>query len=280
VTGLSEGDYKELEVRPTLIKRKVSDILLAQLPGVGSPYPQLEASRIVTTTENGALELLVQLKGIPQDQLKPRFGEIARQQTNNNVEQPRNGYMGWFIDGSYAVGDADDEIWKAANKLQVGQLTDPPVRTNDGWEIIFLTGRDDKRPLDAEEVRVLRTTDQNGDYRVFTNWLKKLVDTSKPQYFTSPTPTTAPTQVAPPVFTPAIPPTPTPNVTATAIAGATATAQATPVVTGTPIGPVPATTTTAASTTAASITTTPTVAITPTVATPTAATTPTATRTP
>jgi parvulin-like peptidyl-prolyl isomerase len=319
VTGLSEGDYKELEVRPTIIKNKVSNLLLAQVPGVGAPYPQLEASRIVTATETGALELLVQLKGIPQDQLKTRFGEIARQQTSNNVEQPRNGYMGWFIDGSYSVGGADDEVWKAANKLQIGQLTDPPVRTGDGWEIIFLTGRDDKRPLDAEEVRVLRSTDQNGDYLAFVKWLKTASDAGKPQYFTSPTPAITPTQLAPPVFTPAIPPTVTPNVTATANAQATAAAQATPAVTGTPLGPVIGGTTTPGATTSATGTTTagagtatvsgttavttaspsgttaattsspaattavastPTVATTPTVAATTVSSTPTATRTP
>ncbi|NWJ97414.1 MAG: peptidylprolyl isomerase, partial [Chloroflexi bacterium] len=202
-TGLSEDDYKKWELRPQFVKRQVSQQLLSKLAKVGDPYPQLKASHILLKDEATAKDILAQLKAVPAAQLESKFIELARDKSEDKTAAAHNGDVGWFIEGTMV-----DPFYQAALKLEVKQLSDP-VKSDFGYHIIWLTDKNDTRPLDAVEYNQLAKTDQNGDYAVYTKWLKQQVDAAKTKYNTSPTPTTVPTQVPAPVFTPVIPPTET-----------------------------------------------------------------------
>ncbi len=238
-TGLSEDDYKKYELKPQLIKKKVSERLVAEVPKIGEPYPQIKVSEILAKDEATAKDLQNQLKGVAPDQLEAKFGQLARDKSEDKVTAAHNGDVGWVVDG---ILDAD--VYKAVKDLSVGQLTDP-IKTSSGYYLALVTGKDDKRALDAVGYNQLTTTDQNGNYVVFTKWLKDKVDAAKPKYNTPPTPTAVPTQVPAPVFTPVIPPTATATAVPTTAVPTTAAATI-----GTP-GATTAAVTTANSTTAA-----------------------------
>ncbi len=260
VTGLSQDDYKKLEIRPRLIKTLVSQRLIQKLPKLGDAVPQLKASSIVSTERLAAVEITRDLKAASAADLPALFTKLARDKSINLVTAPKNGDLGWFIQYQLSNTATEDPLWDAANKLQVGQISDP-VKTSDGWEVIYLQGKEDKRPLDERQYKALLDTDQNGDYRVYIRWLKDKTKIANPSYKTSPTPTTEPTQVPAAPFTAVIQPSPTVDITATAVANATLTPQ--PSVTTVVVGPLPAsgtptpTATTAAATTSAATTTAP-----------------------
>jgi len=204
-TGLSEEDYKKLELRPQLIKKQVSQRLLDQLPKLGSPYAQIRASHILLKEEAAAKDIAAQLKALPADQLESKFIQLARDKSEDKSAAAHNGDLGWFIEGMLV-----DPFYQAAQKLDKGQVSDP-VKTDFGYHVIWVTDKSNDRPLDAVEYNQLVTTDQSGDYVAYTKWVKKLVEAAKPRYDTPPTPTPVPTQVPAPVFTPVIPPTITPT---------------------------------------------------------------------
>ncbi len=199
---LVEEDYRKFEIKPQLLKKRVSQRLLSQLPKVGDPYPQIKASRILIKDEATAKSILEQLKAAPNDQLEAKLGQLVREKSEDKASASHNGDLGWFIEGM-----VEDPIFQEVTKLDLGQLSDPPVKSDTGFNILLVTGKDNNRALDAVEYNQLATTDQNGDYLVFTKWLKKQVEATKPKYNTPPTPTPVPTQVPAPVFTPVIPPT-------------------------------------------------------------------------
>jgi len=267
VTGLSQDDYKKLEIRPRLIKDLISKRLIQKLPKVGDAVLQLKASSIVSTERVTAVDIARDLKAASAADLPALFTKLAREKSINSVTAPKNGDLGWFIQYQLSNTATEDPLWDAANKLQVGQLSDP-VKTNDGWEVIYLQGKEDKRPLDEREYKAQLDTDQNGDYRVYVRWLKDKTKTANPSYKTSPTPTTEPTQVPAAPFTAVIQPSATPVADTTTPASTGGTVVVGPL----PVGgtPTPAVTTTAAATTTSVVTTTaaPTTAATASSATP------------
>lgn len=265
-TGLSEDDYKKLEVRPQLIKKQVSERLLSKLPKVGDPYAQIQASHILVKDEATAKDIIAQLKAVPADQFKSKFVELARSKSDDKTSAAHDGDLGWFIEGMMV-----DPFYQAAQKLDKGQWTqDAPVKSDFGYHVIWVTDKSNDRPLDAVEYSQLTTTDQNGDYVAYTKWLKAQVDAAKPKYNTPPTPTPVPTQIPAPVFTPVIPPTVTPTPLPTTAAPSPAAGTGTPGTavagTTTPGATTAAATTTAASTTVAATTTAATTTVAATVA--------------
>jgi parvulin-like peptidyl-prolyl isomerase len=256
-TGLSDDDYKKLEARPTLIKKKVVDKLAESQPKIGDPYPSEKLSHILVADEATAQDIYNQLKATPADQLNAKFVELARSKSTDTGSAEHNGDLGWSTDKTAY----DKDFLAAALKLNKGEISQP-VKTQFGYHIIWCTDKDDKRPLDATTIQGFQQTDANGDPQYFADWLKGKVDAAKPTYNTPATPVPTSTVIPVPAFTPVIPPTNTP--VPPTPAPTTVDTSATPG-TGTPAGSPAATTTAAAATTAAS---------TPTVGATTAAPTP------
>lgn len=265
VTGLSDDDYRKLEVRPKLVKDQVSDKLLAKSLKVGDPTLQVQARKLSVKEQVEALAIAKQVQAVPADQQQALFEKLVREKSIDTVLAPKNGDLGWFRQYQLSTLATEDLAWDALAKVQPGQIT-APVKAVDGWDLYFLIARDDKRPLEERAYKAQFDTDQTGDYRVYVRWLADKTKAANPSYKTSPTPTSEPTQVPPAPFTPVIQPTATPATS--------------PNVSGTPassvvVGPVPAgTTPTVAGTATTTAGSTSTVAATTTVATTTAAATP------
>lgn len=204
-TGLSDDDYKKLEARPALIKKKVIEKLAASQPKIGDPYPSFKLSHILVADEATAQDIYNQLKATPPDQLNAKFVELARTKSTDTGSAQNNGDLGWSTDKTAY----DKDFLAAALKLDKGQFSEP-VKTQFGYHIIWCTDKDPNRPLDATTIQGFQQTDANGDPQYFADWLKSKVDAAKPTYNTPATPAPTATVIPVPAFTPVIPPTNTP----------------------------------------------------------------------
>ncbi len=267
-TGLSDDDYKKLEARPTLIKKKVVDKLAETQPKIGQPYPSEKLSHILVADEATAQDIYKQLKATPPDQLEAKFAQLAREKSTDTGSASHNGDLGWSTDKTAY----DKDFLAAALKLNKGEFTQP-VKTQFGYHIILCTDKDPNRPLDANTIQGFQQADASGDPQFFADWLKDKVKAANPTFNTPPTPAPTATVIPVPAFTPVIPPTNTPAPPPTTVDTSATAGAGTPAGTtagATTAGPTGASTT--AATTAAATTASPTTAgITPTVGTTTTA---------
>ncbi len=249
-TGLSDDDYRKLEVRPTLLKKKVVEKLRETVPKVGTPYPASQVSHILVKDEATAKQISDQLKAAPADKQHDLFVQLAREKSTDTTAASHNGDLGWVTDKT----QFDKDFLAAALKLEKGQISEP-VKTQFGYHIIYCTDKDPKRLLDALTIQSFEQADATGDPQFYSDWITQQVKDSKVSYNTPPTPAPTATLVPVPVFTPVVPPTVTPvpptAVPTTAPAGTTPASGTT-----VPAGSTTASAgTTAASTTASIVTT-------------------------
>lgn len=220
-TGLSDDDYKRLEARPTLIKKKVVEKLAETQPKIGTPYSSEKLSHILVADQTVAQDIYNQLKAVPADQLNDKFVQLAREKSTDTGSASHNGDLGWSTDKTAY----DKDFLAAALKLNKGEFSQP-VKTQFGYHIIWCTDKDPARPLDATTIQGFQQTDASGDPQYYADWLKDKVKAASPTYNTPPTPAPTATVIPVPAFTPVIPPTNTPvpppttaNTSATAGAG-------------------------------------------------------------
>lgn len=276
-TRLSDDDYRRLEARPALIKKKVIENLRKDQPKIGTPYKSWKLSHILFKVEDEAKarETYEELKKASPDKLEETFVKFARERSTDTAAAAQNGDLGWVTEKT----EFDKTFLEAAMKLEKGQFTEP-VKTQFGWHIILATDKDPARPLDALTIKGFEKTDELGDPVFFSDWLTARVKEANVRYNTPPTPAPTPTLIPVPAFTPVIPPTNTPLPTATMPPAPTVTATTaeagTPGATTAGATTVAATTTsavTAVATTSAATTTSATTAVATTTVATTAATT-------
>ena len=223
-SGLSDDDYRRLEVRPSLLKKKVNDKLSETQPKIGDPYPAWQISHILVKDEATAKQLYDQLKATPADKLHDTFVGLARDKSTDTTAASHNGDLGWTTDHT----QFDKDFLAAALKLKKGDIS-PVTKTQFGYHIIYCTDYDEKRPLDALTIQGFQQPDETGDPKFYSDWLKARVKENTVKYNTPPTPAPTATLVPVPAFTPVVPPTSTPVPPATAAPVVTTT-----VATGTP----------------------------------------------
>lgn len=250
-TSLSDDDYKKLEGRPALIKKRVVEKLRETQPKVGDPYPAVKLSHILLKADDeaGARQIYDQLKATPADRLETTFVQLAREKSTDTQASAQNGDLGWSTDKT----QFDKDFLAAALKLEKGQFTEP-VKTQFGYHIIYATDKNPTRPLDALTIQGFEGRDELGDPVFFSNWLKDRAKEYSVSYNTPPTPAPTATVVPVPAFTPVIPPTATPLPSPTPVLTTTTAAA----VVGTPGATTAATGTTAVATTVAATTAAPT----------------------
>jgi parvulin-like peptidyl-prolyl isomerase len=186
--GMSLSDFQRLFIRPLLAREKVQRALEEQVP---LRAEHVHGAHILLATEDAARAVVEELRGGAD------FAHIARERSIDTTTAPNGGDLGWFPRGY--MPDAFDAV---AFRLQPGEISDP-VRTEFGWHIVTVLGREDDRPLTLEMLQVLRQ-------RAFTRWLEKQRADSMITWHAGLRP--LPTPPPPPFFPPPdAPPTPTPT---------------------------------------------------------------------
>jgi peptidyl-prolyl cis-trans isomerase C len=106
------------------------------------PQDQVNAKHILVKTEDEAKAVIADLKGGGD------FAAIAKEKSNDPGTKATGGDLGWFTKDEMVPEFAD-----AAFKLQKGQYTETPVKTQFGYHVILLVDRRTAPPPTMEEAK-------------------------------------------------------------------------------------------------------------------------------
>jgi peptidyl-prolyl cis-trans isomerase C len=106
------------------------------------PQDQVNAKHILVKTEDEAKAVIADLKNGGD------FAAIAKDKSNDPGTKASGGDLGWFTKDEMVPEFAD-----AAFKLQKGQYTETPIKTQFGYHVIMLVDRRTAPPPTMEEAR-------------------------------------------------------------------------------------------------------------------------------
>jgi peptidyl-prolyl cis-trans isomerase C len=143
------AQYEDQAIREVLLRRllkdKLGDADLKKKYDAAvknmKPKEELRASHILVPTEDEAKAIIVQLQGGSD------FAKLAKEKSKDPGAS-NGGDLGFFSDG-----DMVPEFWAAAVKLQKGEYTKTPVKTQFGWHVILLVDRRTKPTPSFEQVK-------------------------------------------------------------------------------------------------------------------------------
>jgi peptidyl-prolyl cis-trans isomerase C len=141
--------YEDQAIREVLLRRqlkdKLSDAALKQkydeMTKAVKPQEELRASHILVASEAEAKDIIAQLdKGAD-------FAKLAKEKSKD-PGATNGGDLGYFSDG-----DMVPEFWAAADKLNKGEYTKAPVKSQFGWHVILLTDKRTKPTPTFDQVK-------------------------------------------------------------------------------------------------------------------------------
>src|SRR5258708_47290 len=106
------------------------------------PQDQVNAKHILVKTEDEAKAVIADLKGGGD------FAAIAKEKSNDPGTKATGGDLGWFTKDEMVP-----EFAEATFKLQKGQYTEAPIKTQFGYHVILLVDRRTAPPPTMEEAR-------------------------------------------------------------------------------------------------------------------------------
>ncbi|HEY7687197.1 MAG TPA: peptidylprolyl isomerase [Dongiaceae bacterium] len=157
------------------------DKFVEQLP----KQDEVKARHILVEKEDEAKAIIVQLDGGGD------FSAIAKEKSKDPGSGPKGGDLGYFV-----AGQMVPEFSDAAFKLQKGEYTKTPVKSQFGWHVIIVDDRRPKAPPTLEEAR--GTIEQIMSNELVTNYVAELRKAATVQRFNPDG-----TSVAPPAAEPA-----------------------------------------------------------------------------
>jgi peptidyl-prolyl cis-trans isomerase C len=141
--------YENQAIREVLLRRqlkdKLSDAALKQkydeMTKSMKPQEEIRASHILVASEAEAKDIIAQLeKGAD-------FAKLAKEKSKD-PGATNGGDLGYFSDG-----DMVPEFWAAADKLNKGEYTKAPVKSQFGWHVILLTDKRTKPTPTFDQVK-------------------------------------------------------------------------------------------------------------------------------
>lgn len=129
-----------------LLKEKMNDAAIKarydQFVAALPKQQEVKARHILVDTEDDAKAIIVQLDGAAD------FSAIAKEKSKDPGSGPKGGDLGYFV-----AGQMVPEFSEAAFKLEKGQYTKVPVKSQFGWHVIIVDDKRDKQPPTMEEAR-------------------------------------------------------------------------------------------------------------------------------
>jgi len=129
-----------------LLKEKMNDAAIKarydQFVAALPKQQEVKARHILVDLEEDAKAIIVQLDGGAD------FSAIAKEKSKDPGSGPKGGDLGYFV-----AGQMVPEFSAAAFKLEKGQYTKTPVKSQFGWHVIILDDKRDKQPPTLEEAR-------------------------------------------------------------------------------------------------------------------------------
>jgi len=147
--NLAIEDYAKSQIKESEIKnyykeeivgdREVSHIQI--IPEVTDDMSDDEKTEAENVAFEKAKEVIAKLKK------GESFEDLAKEYSNDDATKESGGSLGYINKGTYGSDEFDEEVYS----LKVGTYSNTPVKTSDGYEIVYVTNEKDKK--DLEEVR-------------------------------------------------------------------------------------------------------------------------------
>jgi peptidyl-prolyl cis-trans isomerase C len=145
IAELTENIVRQA-VLDRLLREKMTDAAIRarydQFVAALPKQQEVKARHILVDTEDEAKAVIVQLDGGAD------FSAIAKEKSKDPGSGTKGGDLGYFV-----AGQMVPEFSDAAFKLEKGQYTKTPVKSQFGWHIILLDDKRDKVPPSFEEAR-------------------------------------------------------------------------------------------------------------------------------
>jgi parvulin-like peptidyl-prolyl isomerase len=172
----TKEDYRRFEAEPTVVSRKVDQKLREQLPKIGDAYPQLRFSQILLKQEADAQAIYKDLLGTTAADLPAKFFKLAREKSLDPLTGARGGDVGWVINPMLST-----DVLNVLKNLALGQVS-TPIQTSFGWLVVLVSGKDEKRPLDAIQYEYLAGL-SFGRSILYDDWLRSKIQAAQVKFF-------------------------------------------------------------------------------------------------
>ncbi len=107
----------------------------------------VHARHILVKTEKEAQAIIDELKGLKGDALKAKFIELAKSKSTG-PSGPKGGDL-----GNFSKGQMVPAFSKAVWALDVGKITEKPVKTQFGYHVIYLEDKSESKTIPYEQVK-------------------------------------------------------------------------------------------------------------------------------
>ncbi len=144
--GLSDAEYRELALDPT-IRRDRLQMILSQTTSTSGP--QIRLSHIVTDSQEGADAIMARL------QAGEDFAAVATALSADTATTEIGGDLGWYPRGVLIL-EFNQSVENAAWTLGSGEVVSKPVSANGVFEILKVTEKADDRPYAEDKLSILQ----------------------------------------------------------------------------------------------------------------------------
>ena len=125
--------------------REVSHILI--IPNTKDNMTDDEKNVVLEESLAIAKEVIAKLKK------GEKFEDLAKEYSQDENTKEKGGSLGYINKGSYGSNVFDEEVYK----LGVGKYSTTPIKTNEGYEIIYVTAEKEKASLDDVREKIIET---------------------------------------------------------------------------------------------------------------------------
>ena len=102
-----------------------------------------------------------------------KFADVAKSVSADDSTKDKGGDLGYINKGSYGSDAFDKEVWS----LEIGKYSTTPVKTETGYEIVYVTKEKAKKPFEKVKNKILKTLSEEliaSDANVQVSALEKM----------------------------------------------------------------------------------------------------------
>ena len=144
-TRITDQQMKEYYDSEIVGDRKVAHIQI--IPKVKDSMTDKEKKKAEDKALQKAKDAIARLKK------GEKFATVAKDVSNDEATKDKGGDLGYINKGDYGSTEFDNEVWK----LEVGKYSTTPVKTESGYEIVYVTKEKEKSKFEKVKKSITKT---------------------------------------------------------------------------------------------------------------------------
>jgi len=144
-TQITQKQMKTYYEEETVGDRKVAHIQI--IPNVKDSMTDEEKEKAENKALQKAKDAIAELKK------GKKFADVAKSVSADDSTKDKGGDLGFINKGDYGSDAFDKEVWS----LEIGKYSTTPVKTDSGYEIVYVTKEKEKKAFDKVKKEILTT---------------------------------------------------------------------------------------------------------------------------